>query len=85
MDDATAAMVPYRLVPAIDPRGIFQAPGAVWAEAEIGAAAAHLQRLADDPAERNALGARAQASVRRLLGAEPLAAALRQAGLAVPA
>ena len=49
-------MVPYRLVPAIDPRGVFQAPGAVWAEADIGAAAAHLRRLADDAAARGGAG-----------------------------
>ena len=82
MDDATAALVPYRLVPAVDPRGVFQAAGAVWAEADGGAAAAQLRRLADDPEGRQALGARAQAAVRRLLGPDALAAALRADGLA---
>ena len=81
MDAETAAMVPYRLVPAVDPRGVFQAPGAVWAEADIGAAAAHLRRLADDAAGRTALGARAQAAARHRLGSVPLAAALRGIGL----
>ena len=81
MDAETAAMVPYRLVPASDPRGVFQAPGAVWAEADIAAAAAHLRRLADDAAERVALGARAQAAARQRLGSAPLAAALRGIGL----
>jgi glycosyltransferase involved in cell wall biosynthesis len=81
MDADTAAMVPYRLVPAIDPRGVFQAPGAVWAEADVDAAAAHLRRLADDSATRQALGARAQAAARQRLGSAPLAAALRGIGL----
>ena len=80
-DEATAALVPYRLVPAADPRGVFEAPGAVWAEADIGAAAAHLRRLADDPAGRTALGARAQAAARQRLGPAPLAVALRGIGL----
>ena len=81
-DADTAALVPYRLVTASDPRGVFQAPGAVWAEADIGAAAAHLRRLADDAPARNALGARAQVAARQRLGPAPLAAALRGLGLA---
>ena len=81
MDSDTAALVSYRLVPAVDPRGVFQAPGAVWADADIGAAAAHLRRLADDAAARTAMGMRAQAAARRLLGSAPLAAALRDIGL----
>ncbi len=80
-DADTAALVPYRLVPAVDPRGVFQAPGAVWAEADIDAAAAQLRRLADDPAQRAALGARAQLAARQRLGTAPLAAALRGIGL----
>ena len=76
MDDATAALVPYRLVPASDPRGVFQAPGAVWAEADVGEAAAHLRHLAEDAAARHALGARAQAAARVRLGPAALQLAL---------
>jgi glycosyltransferase involved in cell wall biosynthesis len=76
MDAETAALVPYRLIPAVDPRGIFQAPGAVWAEADVGAAAAQLRRLADDAEGRHALGARAQMAARQRLGPAALAAAL---------
>ncbi len=81
MDADTAALVPYRLVPAVDPRGVFQAPGAVWAEADVAVAAAHLRRLADDAAARVALGARARVAARQRLGSAPLAAALRGIGL----
>ena len=77
MDARSAAMVPYRLVPAADPRGVFQAAGAVWAEADVGAAAAYLRRLADDQVERTALGARAQQAARERLGPAALATALR--------
>ncbi len=76
MDAETAALVPYRLIPAVDPRGVFQAPGAVWAEPDIGAAAQALQHLADAKEARVALGARAQAAARHRLGPAALAAAL---------
>lgn len=81
MDATSAAMVPYRLIPAADPRGVFQAPGAVWADADIGAAATHLARLADDPALRAQLGGAGRAMALQRLGTAPLAAALRGIGL----
>lgn len=65
--DASCGMpVPYRLVPARDPRGVFEAPGAYWAEADVAAAAAALVRLAEDRDLRGRLGdaARAQARLR---------------------
>ena len=83
MDESCAALVPYRLIPAADPRGVFQAPGAVWADADIGAAAAHLTRLADDAGARAALGAAARPMAMQRLGPAPLAAALRGIGLSV--
>ena len=36
MDADSAALVGYRLVPARDPRGVFEAPGADWAEPDLG-------------------------------------------------
>lgn len=80
MDADSAALVPFTLVPARDPRGVLEAPGAVWAEPDIAAAAASLRHLADNPAARRALGARGQALARAALGADSLAAAM--AGLA---
>lgn len=71
-----AALVPVRLVPAHDPRGVFVAPGAVWAEPDVVAAAAALVRLADDPAARHAMGAAGRRAAQERLGAGPLAAAL---------
>jgi glycosyltransferase involved in cell wall biosynthesis len=83
--DASCGMpVPYRLVPAADPRGVFESPGAVWAEADVGQAAAALSALAADPALRARLGAAAQAAARTTLGAAPLAQAVRGLGLAPP-
>lgn len=77
MDSDSAAMVPVSLIPAQDPRGVFEAPGAVWADPDLRAAAAHLTRLADDAALRRDLGARAQAAARTRLGPEALLAAVR--------
>ncbi len=76
LDAECAALVPCRLVPARDPRGVFEAPGAVWAEPDVAAAAAALRRLADDPAARRALGGRGRAAAQSRLGTAPLAAAL---------
>ncbi|MDE2575722.1 MAG: glycosyltransferase family 4 protein [Rhodospirillales bacterium] len=81
MDEASAALVGYRLVPARDERGVFEAPGAVWAEPDIGEAAAHLARLADDAGAREALGRRGQAMARARLGDGALRAAVAALGL----
>ncbi len=78
-----AAMVPARLIPAHDPRGVFMAPGAMWAEPDVAVAAAHLVRLADDPAARHALGQAGQAAAHARLGLGPLAVAVRALGLPV--
>ena len=81
MDADSAALVGYRLVPARDPRGVFEAPGAEWAEPDIAEAAAHLRRLADDPAGRAALAERGRLTATSRLGDEKLREALRGIGL----
>ena len=75
-DDATAARIPYTLVPVHDPRGVYDVPGARWAEPDTAAAAIQLRRLAEDPAARTALGRAGQAAVRTRLNADALGAAL---------
>ena len=84
MDDTSAGLVPARLVPARDPRGVLQVEGAVWAEPDIGTAAAHLRRLADDPIERTALGSRGRQMAQARLGLDTLASALRGIGVPTP-
>ena len=76
LDAGCGVPVPYRLVPARDPRGVFEAQGAVWADAEVGAAAQALRDLAGRPERRAMLGAAACVAARERLGAEPLRAAL---------
>lgn len=67
--------VPYRLVSARDSRGVFEAEGAVWAEADIEAASEMLSHAADDPALRQRLGAQAaHVAAERFSGSELLAA-----------
>ncbi len=84
MDNDTGALVGYRLVPARDPRGVFEAPGAVWAEPDQQEAVAQLRRLADDAEARAALGGRARRAATERLGPELLASALRSIGLLAP-
>ena len=81
--DATTIRIPYTLVPAIDPRGVFTAPGAHWAEPDLDAAAAALVDLAENPLRRVHLGTAARTAA-LALDAEPLAQALRSLGLDVP-
>jgi glycosyltransferase involved in cell wall biosynthesis len=81
MDARSARLVDFTLVPAVDPRGVFEAPGAVWAEADVGHAAAHLRELADDPGLRRRLGAAGRAMATARLGDARLRDALRGLGL----
>ncbi len=83
MDADTAALVGYRLIPVEDDRMVYR--NSVWADPDIRDAAQQLRRLADDADARLGLGVRGQAHVRRVLTSAPLAAALRDLGLHVPA
>ncbi|MBV8399120.1 MAG: glycosyltransferase family 4 protein [Acetobacteraceae bacterium] len=82
MDAESARLVAYRLVPARDPRGVFEAPDAVWAEPDQRDTIASLRSLADDPELRASLGERGRLAAERRLGLGPLAEALRALGLA---
>jgi glycosyltransferase involved in cell wall biosynthesis len=81
MDADCAALIGYRLVPARDPRGVFEAPGAVWAEPDLANAVERLCQLANDPQTRVALGSAGQAAARTRLGAASFTAALSTLGL----
>ncbi len=83
LDDTCGIPVPYKLVPARDPRGVFEAPGAEWAEADVGEAARALRALADDVDLRGRLGQAAQAAAATRLGSAALADAVRALGLPV--
>ena len=76
MDATSAVLVRPRMVPAVDPRGVYDVPGAMWAQPSLGEAMGALRRLADDGAERRALGARGHAMATARLGPDSLAAAM---------
>jgi glycosyltransferase involved in cell wall biosynthesis len=77
-----AALISYKLIPVIDPRGNYQLPNAVWAEPDIEDAAAWLQRLAGDPKLRESMGQAGQAYAAQKMGEAPLLAALAANGIA---
>ena len=81
LSDEWACRVPYALVPATDPRGVFTAPGAVWAEPELDAAADALRLLADDPARREQMGGAGREAAPGRFGTAALAAAIAGLGM----
>jgi glycosyltransferase involved in cell wall biosynthesis len=81
MDRDSAELIDMKLIPAIDPRGIYQVAGAVWADPDHEQAVAALRRLADDPDRRKQLGASGRAMALRRLGVEPMARALAKIGV----
>jgi glycosyltransferase involved in cell wall biosynthesis len=82
MTPETSALVGYRLVPVVDPRGNYEVRDAQWAEPDIEEAAAWLQRLGDDAALRQRMGAAGRAYARSAIGAGPVLAALAANGIA---
>lgn len=75
LDRDCALPVSCRLVEALDPRGVFEAPGAVWAEADIDGATGALRLAADTPLLRRQLGRQAVRTARRLFSGQELAVA----------
>jgi glycosyltransferase involved in cell wall biosynthesis len=55
-----SALVSYHLVPASDPQGTYDLPGAEWADPSTEEAAAWLRRLRGDPELRRRMGQRAR-------------------------
>ena len=80
LDDRCGVPVGYRLVPARDPRGISEAEGAVWADADTDQAARALAFLADAPERRAALGDAAQRAAATRFDGDGLRRALAAIG-----
>lgn len=64
--------VPYKLVPASDLSGRYDGTGQNWAEPDLGAAAAQMRALRDDPAQRAAVARLGQQRVRTLCASLPM-------------
>ncbi len=60
MTAENSVLLPYRLIPAIDPQETYTLAGAQWADADVAAATQALRDLAADPIRRRALGAAAR-------------------------
>ena len=84
LDSSCGVPIGYRLVAACDPRGVFEAPGAVWAEADIDQAARALGDLARSAELRARLGDAARSAALSRFGAAALVAALEAVGVGVP-
>ena len=81
MTPETSALISYRLIPALDPRGTYQFPNSHWADPDVEDAASRLRALAEDPTLRQEMARAGQAHARRVLGAEPVLAALAANGI----
>ncbi len=84
LDDTCAVPIPGRLIAARDPRAVYEAPGAVWADPDHDAAVEALRMLASDARLRSALGDAAAARADTLFGTGPLHTALKCAGVLFP-
>lgn len=81
MDETAAALLPYKLVPAADPTGVYMAgSGALWAEPDFAAGVAALQALGSGPARRRSMGEKARQLVAQRLGTGAYRTALELAG-----
>jgi glycosyltransferase involved in cell wall biosynthesis len=58
IDDDCAIPIPYKLIPATDAQGLYDAPESHWAEPDTEAAARALRRLRRSPDEHRALAVR---------------------------
>lgn len=76
MDDRSAVLVPYTLIPVDDPQGIYR--GGRWAQADVEAAGRTLADLIDDDARREAIGRRAQEAIGSQLATPVIADLMRR-------
>lgn len=79
MSEDNSRLVSYRLVPAMDPRGTYDVPGAQWADPDVEDAAEALAALYAEPDARARLGLAAQQSARQFFCLDRFRAALSPA------
>jgi glycosyltransferase involved in cell wall biosynthesis len=81
MTQETSALIGYRLIPVVDPRGNYDLRDAQWAEPDVEEAAVWLRRLGDDVALRQRMGEAGRAYAQNAIGAGPVLAALAANGI----
>ncbi len=79
MDEASAGLVSFRLVPAEDPQKLYNLPGQRWAEPDLDHAVEWLRRFRAEPALRAKVGAAAQLKAEACFGLPAFARALARA------
>jgi glycosyltransferase involved in cell wall biosynthesis len=82
MTPETSALVGYKLIPVVDPRGTYEMPGAVWAEPDLADTVDWLRRLADDAGLRRRMGEAGRLHARQTLGDAAVLAGLAANGIA---
>jgi glycosyltransferase involved in cell wall biosynthesis len=76
MSAETSALISYRLIPVVDPRGNYDLKNAFWADPDVEEAASWLRRLADDAELRQRMGEAGRRHAQSAIGAGPVLAAL---------
>ncbi len=82
MTEETSALIDYRLIPVVDPRGNYDLRNAQWAEPDVEDAAVWLKRLGDDSGLRQSMGEAGRRHAQGAIGAGPVLAALAANGIA---
>jgi len=75
MDETSALLVPFRMIAVADCKGVYDGREQ-WADPDVGAAAAHLQALAADPARYEGMRRAARMMVEERLGLDGFRAAV---------
>ncbi len=78
LDADNGCPVRYGLVPARDPRGVYDFPDLRWAEPDIDHAAEYLRRLSSDPDWRTRIGRRAAEDAARIFSLEAYGAVMNE-------
>lgn len=81
----TAALVDYKLVPCIDPYGIYTDTSAHWAEVDPDDAAAKMKKVAEDPAYREQIGTAAKQHIEVWASPERVGKLMAERLLEIPA
>ncbi len=85
MSETTSALIGYRLIPVVDPRGNYDLQNALWADPDVEEAASWLRRLGDDAELRQHMGEAGRRHAQSTIGAGPVLAALAANGITADA
>jgi glycosyltransferase involved in cell wall biosynthesis len=81
MTAESSVLVDYKLIPAVDPRGVYRVADGMWAEPDLDSAVAGLRALAESAAMRARIGEAGREQARMALGSGPILRALAANGV----